>query len=390
MKKIAIIPVLLGSTRIPDKNLILVDGRPMVFYVAEACRDSGVFDEIYISSEHVIFEQMATTLGVGFYNRSPDRGGSACRMKNKSRQCDGERCQTHDHYLSDFISAHESDYLVQVHTTSPLLHSRTIADFTRSLEDGTYDSLFAAEERFTETLVNDKPINFSLSKKTPTQSLSPIQMITWALSGWKTAAFVESYDRDDPADAGPTFCGNVGVFPIDRIQALDADTWDDLYLIEATLQYRRQQGSPGTHKYREDTLSIEHDVAAALKRDGVAKFVSGEANQMHRNINEIKQRMGEAPWIYMLVYSGKDQIGLICQQPGEGARKHCHVTHDEWWVVLEGTFEWRLEDGHVIQAKENDVVCLPRGTVHTIVCTGDTPGIRLACGARDMDHIYVQ
>ena len=362
----------------------------MVFYVAHACRESGVFDEIYISSEHSIFEKMAATLGVEFYKRSPERGGSTCRMKNKSRQCDGDRCQTHDHYLYDFITAHKSDHLVQVHATSPLIHPETIAEFAQRLDAGDYDSLFAVDQRSTETLIDGKAVNFSLSKKTPTQSLSPIQMITWALSGWKTVSFVESYDRDDPEDAGPTFCGKTGVFPIDRIQALDADTWDDLYLIEATLQYRRQQGSPGTHKYREDTTSIEHDVQEALQRDGVVKFVGGEANQMHRNIDEIKNRMGDAPWIYMLVYSGQDQIGLICQQPGEGARKHCHVTHDEWWVVLEGQFEWRLEDGRVILASESDVVCLPRGTVHSIVCTGEKPGIRLACGARDMDHIYVQ
>ena len=390
MKKIAIIPVLLGSTRIPDKNLILVDGRPMVFYAARACRESGVFDEIYISSEHSIFEQMASTLGVRFYSRSPERGGSSCRMQNKSRQCNGDRCQTHDHYLYDFIKAHESDYLVQVHTTSPLLHPETISDFTQKLGEGAYDSLFSIDERSTETFIDGSPVNFSLSKKTPTQSLKPVQMITWALSGWKAESFVESYDLNNPDDAGPTFCGETGVFPIDRIQALDADTWDDLYLIEATLQYRRQQGSPGTHKYREDTTSIEHDVQKALKEDGVVKFVGGEANQMHRNIDDIKQRMGNAPWIYMLVYSGKDQIGLICQQPGEGARKHCHVTHDEWWIVLEGEFEWSLEDGTVIHATESDVVCLPKGTVHSIVCTGDKPGIRIACGARDMDHIYVQ
>jgi quercetin dioxygenase-like cupin family protein len=84
-----------------------------------------------------------------------------------------------------------------------------------------------------------------------------------------------------------------------------------------------------------------------------------------------------------------DQIGLICQEPGDGARKHHHVTRDAWWVVLEGKFQWRLEDGTVITGKETGVIFLFKGTVHSIVCTSDRPGIRLACGAQKMEHIYV-
>jgi quercetin dioxygenase-like cupin family protein len=100
--------------------------------------------------------------------------------------------------------------------------------------------------------------------------------------------------------------------------------------------------------------------------------------------------MGPAPWIYVLVYSPTDQIALICQRPGEGCRKHMHVTHAEWWIVLEGAFEWRLGDGRVFQTTASDVVCLPRGMPHQIACTSPTPGIRLACGARDMEHVYVR
>ena len=59
MKNIAVIPIALGSKRIPDKNLVLVDGFPMVHYVVKACKESKVFDEIYINSEHSIFENIA-------------------------------------------------------------------------------------------------------------------------------------------------------------------------------------------------------------------------------------------------------------------------------------------------------------------------------------------
>lgn len=390
MKKVALIPVLLGSTRIPDKNLLLVDGYPMAFYVARACQESGIFDEIYINSEHKIFEKIAEVLGVKFYRRSPERGGSACTMSNKSRQCAGTRCQTHDHFLYDFMRAIACSHVVLVHTTSPLLRPETIREFVSLLTKHDYDSLFSVEERHTETLFAGKPLNFSLSRKIPTQTLGPVQMITWALSGWKAGSFKESYERDDPDENGPTFCGKTGYFALDRIQALDADTWDDLRLIEASLQYRRQNISSTSLRLPENCTGIENNLKDLISRDGVTKFEGGGANTRLSNLETIKQQMGPAPWLYLLVYTGSDQTALICQPPGEGARKHCHVTHDEWWIVLEGTFEWRLGDGTIVRASESDVVFLPRGTVHSIVCTSEKAGLRLACGGRDMEHIYVK
>lgn len=388
MKKIAMIPILLGSTRIPDKNLLLVDGKPLVFYVVDACRKSGVFDAIYLNSEHLVFEKIAKMLGVHFYHRRPERGGSACGMQNKSRRCQNDRCQTHDHFLFDFMESMEPCCLALVHTTSPLLEAKTICRFMEKLEQDDYDSLFSVEERYTESLFDGKPLNFSLSEKIPTQTLPPLQMITWALSGWKTSSFMASYLRDDPKEAGPTFCGKSGFFPLNRMEALDGDTWEDLRLIEASLNFLREKREPGQFRFQSRMTSIECNLKELIERDGVVKYEDKGANVLHSNIEVIKSKMGKAPWCYVLAYTSTDQTALICQNPGEGARKHCHVTHDEWWVVLEGTFEWHLDD-RIVPAREGDVVFLPKGAVHSIVCTSEKAGIRLACGARDMEHIYV-
>ncbi len=389
MRKIALIPALLGSTRIPDKNLLLVDGSPMAFYVARACQESGVFDEVYLNSEHEVFGRMAQMLGVTFYHRRPERGGSTCRMTNKSRQCHGDRCQTHDHFLYDFMQHVGPCHLALAHTTSPLIKPETLRVFMKTMEREEYDSLVSVEERYTETLYDGKPLNFSSAKKDPTQTLRPVQLITWALTGWNTTSFMASYDRNDSNEAGPTFCGKSGVFPLDRIQALDADTWDDLYMISACLEHRRQQEVLGQFKFTDQVLGLERCLQDLIGRDGVAKFEGAGANLRLSNLDAIKRKMGPAPWLHLLVFSQTAQVALICQRPGEGARKHCHVTHAEWWVVLEGTFEWRLGDGSIVKAGPSVVVPRPRGMVQEIVCTSHAPGIRLACGARDMEHVYI-
>lgn len=393
MKRVAMIPALLGSQRIPDKNLVFVDGYPMMFRVVEACKASGVFDKIYINSEHLVFRDWAQMLGVEFYHRPQSRGGSNCTMQNKSRQCNGDRCQTHDHFLYDFMTfLKEPASLALVHTTSPLLKAETIKDFMQTLEREKYDSLFSVENRFTETMFDGKPLNFSFSEKIPTQTLPPIQMITWAMTGWNTRSFIESYDRDQRSESGPTYVGKMGTYVLDRIQAIDVDNLEDLAVAEACLQYRRHKVVPAQFKVPEGFVGVESCLEDLIRRDGVSKFVIDKANSRFSNLDQIKKEMGPPPWIYVLVYSATDQTGLICQKPGEGCRKHMHVTHDEWWVVLEGEFRWELgADGkEVVNTKKGDVVCIPKGTPHRIVCIGDGPGVRMANGGRDMDHVYLK
>ena len=50
MKTVAVIPVALGSKHIKDKNLLLVDGEPLIHYVLRAAIESNAFDEIYVDS----------------------------------------------------------------------------------------------------------------------------------------------------------------------------------------------------------------------------------------------------------------------------------------------------------------------------------------------------
>ena len=65
MKKIiAMIPVRLGSKRVPNKNLRLLGNKPLVAHIIEAAKEANVFDEIVINSESDIFKEIADEYGV--------------------------------------------------------------------------------------------------------------------------------------------------------------------------------------------------------------------------------------------------------------------------------------------------------------------------------------
>jgi len=387
MRKIAMIPLSLGSTRVKDKSLLLIYGQTMADYVISACVEANVFDEIYVNTEHDVFASLAEKYGVKVYNRNPNRGGTSCHMKNKSSQCDGNRCSVNDHFLYDFMSNVPSDYVFLVHDTSPLILPDTIRKFVDKTVNSEYDSMLSVVEEYSESFLNGKPINFNRAKKTPTQKLNPIQAVTWALSGWKCESFLQAYMRDAVDENGPTFCGNVGLVTMNKIEALDVDTWEDFHLVESYL-YRRHTILNRKSYYLNSDEKTDKNLERLIKEDGVTNFYNGLANSQHISLDEIKKAMGEPPWCCIVAYSDTDTAGFICQNPGGSCRTHYHVTKDEWWYVVEGEFEWHLDD-RVIKAKKGDIVFLEQGTKHRIYCVGDKPGIRLAHGSRDMEHIYI-
>lgn len=237
-KIVAMIPILLGSTRVKDKNLLLVNGKLLADYVIRACKEAGVFDAIYLNSQHEIFKDVASKYGINFYQRDPERGGMACLMKNKSYECKGERCQIQDHFIWDFLCNIESDYLFLIHTTSPLITSETIKRFVETMINENYDSMVSVIDEKTECFYEGNPINFTPNVTPPSTNLVPIQRFTAALSGWKSKSFKDSYSSDSLSERGSKYCGKIGLFPIDKIEGLDIDGWEDLYLAEAYLAYK--------------------------------------------------------------------------------------------------------------------------------------------------------
>ena len=242
----AMIPVLLGSTRVPNKNILLVDGRVLCSYTIEACRASGVFSEICLNSEDDVFRGIAETEKVRFDKRLPENGGRACRQATKGRVCNGQRCVTNEHYLYDFMKRATSvDYVCQVNATSPLLKGETIKAFVNELAKGDDNSFFAVTQTRAESYIENKPITFNPVKKGPSQEIVPIDSVCWAIAGWNRKAFIDAYERDDPEEDGPAFVAPVGLMPIDEREALDIDEWSTLEVVEHYLVARR------THARRE-------------------------------------------------------------------------------------------------------------------------------------------
>jgi len=69
IKAIAIIPARGGSRRVPRKNIRDFCGRPMIEYAIETAKVSGLFDQVYVSTDDDEVEQIARCAGAAIARR---------------------------------------------------------------------------------------------------------------------------------------------------------------------------------------------------------------------------------------------------------------------------------------------------------------------------------
>ena len=68
---IAMIPARMGSQRLKQKNLRKINGVTLIAHAIRKAKAAGVFDEIWVNSEHPTFGDIASQEGV-FFHRRPD------------------------------------------------------------------------------------------------------------------------------------------------------------------------------------------------------------------------------------------------------------------------------------------------------------------------------
>ena len=111
-------------------------------------------------------------------------------------------------------------------------------------------------------------------------------------------------------------------------------------------------------------------------------------NVLLTRVPELVAQMGPGRWAKRIIADERQLVTLISSPAGAGNRPHWHRDFDEWWVVLAGRLEWELTGGTVLQAAKDDIVWVPRGTVHHIRTAGPERSLRLAVAMPPAVHYF--
>ena len=79
MRRVAIIPARGGSKRIPRKNIRMFDGKPMIAYAIEAALESGIFEEVMVSTDDEEIAAISSRYGakIPFFRSAENSNDSA-------------------------------------------------------------------------------------------------------------------------------------------------------------------------------------------------------------------------------------------------------------------------------------------------------------------------
>ena len=133
------------------------------------------------------------------------------------------------------------------------------------------------------------------------------------------------------------------------------------------------------------------DVKRVLKNDGLENQMLSIFHLYENqsiSLKTLRERHGMGSWAVRIAYNDRFGGVIIQQQPGEGNRKHYHPDADENWVIMDGKWEWWIDGVGKTKVSKGDIIVVPKNTWHLIKCIGDSPGVRYAITAPDVNHVY--
>ncbi|MFC0408201.1 acylneuraminate cytidylyltransferase family protein [Roseomonas elaeocarpi] len=208
------IPARLGSQRLKQKNLKEIRGAPLIAHAIRKCLAAGVFDEVWVNSESAIFGEVAAAEGVQFHQRPEHLGSNTA---------------TSEQFVAEFLEKHPCDAVAQVHSIAPLLTAEEVRSFVAHMREGQEDALMSVIPENLECMYRGEPVNFTFREKTNSQDLLPVERITWSITGWRRAPYLEAFNAGKCA----TYAGRIGTWPVGRMAGHVIKTQEDFDIADA-------------------------------------------------------------------------------------------------------------------------------------------------------------
>ena len=223
-KTIAIIPARGGSKRIPEKNIQLFGGMPLLAHsIQYALANNEIIDDIYVSTDDDVIKKIALENGAKVIDRPKALSG------------DFEPTITAlKHALETIEDAVENIILLQ--PTNPLRPQNLLKEVFQVYQKGNYDSLFTVSRNHQKLgkIIENKfqPFNYSIGQRS--QDLEPLFFENGLLYITKTSLILT---LDSARDDSKIISENAFPFEVNHVFAnVDIDTPEDLEYAEYLYQ----------------------------------------------------------------------------------------------------------------------------------------------------------
>ena len=212
MKIVSVILARGGSKGIPKKNIIPLNGKPLISYTIESSIKSNI-EQTWVSTDCEEIKKASKTFGVNVIDRPSKISGD----KSKSEEA-----------LLDFAKQIDFDVVVFIQPTSPLLNSTDIKEALEIMKNKKLDSIFSVykEHWIPRWTLEEKPHNWDTNNRPMRQDIPEQYVENGAFYITTKKSLLESKLR---------YSGNIGVYKMPMLRSFQIDTLEDLKLIEKLL-----------------------------------------------------------------------------------------------------------------------------------------------------------
>ena len=202
-KFISVILARKGSKGIPDKNIVLLNNKPLIAYAIEASLLSKC-DETWVSTDGESIKEVSLKYGANVLDRPEEFATDESSSETA---------------LIHFANNIECDYIVFIQPTSPLLLSTDINCGIKMMSN--YDSIFSGykEEWSSRWSSNMKIINWNGTDRPRRQESEDVFVENGAFYITSKKNLLKSKSR---------YSGNIGCIEMSLYRSFQLDTYDDL------------------------------------------------------------------------------------------------------------------------------------------------------------------
>ncbi|MDA9710650.1 acylneuraminate cytidylyltransferase family protein [Candidatus Pelagibacter sp.] len=207
MKVVSLIPARQGSKGIPNKNLINLCGKPLIYYSIKASENS-IVEETWVSSDSNEILEVSKNLG-------------AKTIKRPSKISNDQ--STSEEALLHFASNVEFDIIVFIQCTSPQIESNDINQGIEKMKN--YDSVVSVCETSQMFWDSNGPL-YDLNNRYRRQDGVKKYLETGSFFITTKNNLLKSNNR---------LSGNIGFVEIPKSRSFDIDTYEDLKIVETLI-----------------------------------------------------------------------------------------------------------------------------------------------------------
>jgi len=208
MKTIALIPARGGSKRLPNKNVLLLGGIPLLAHsILYAKANADIIGEVYVSTDNQDIKNIALRYGANVIDRPASLSGDSEPTISALKHV----LQSIDYVV---------DNVILLQPTSPLRPENLLKDCLQKFQDLTVDSLFTVSRNHHKLgKIKDnkfKPFNYEIGQRS--QDLEPLYFENGLLYITKASTILDE----------KIITENAFPFEVNHIFAnVDIDTQDD-------------------------------------------------------------------------------------------------------------------------------------------------------------------